>query len=81
MINQISDISKAAITTRGTYFPPGKQPKPSERKLYLVVEGESQLIVDHAKSEIKRILMEATIAAAESESRSAGGTIGRYSVL
>ncbi|KAJ3290332.1 pre-mRNA processing RNA-helicase [Borealophlyctis nickersoniae] len=75
-ISQITEISGAAITTRGTYFPPGKQPGPGERKLYLFIEGDSQLVIDKAKVEIKRIITEATIASMESEA--AGG---RYQVL
>ncbi|RKO84209.1 P-loop containing nucleoside triphosphate hydrolase protein [Blyttiomyces helicus] len=35
-IMQITEISGAAITTRGTYFPPGKPLGPGDRKLYLV---------------------------------------------
>jgi ATP-dependent RNA helicase DDX46/PRP5 len=36
-IDRISAISGAAITTRGVYVLPGKQPPPGERKLYLVI--------------------------------------------
>jgi ATP-dependent RNA helicase DDX46/PRP5 len=42
------------------------------------VEAESQTAVDKAKTEIKRILTEATFASLEAESRH--GT-GRYSVV
>lgn len=76
-IVRISDLTGAAITTRGSYFAPNKPPGPGERKLHLLVEGESQMIIDHAKNEIKRILMEATVQAMEAE-MSAGG---RYSVV
>ncbi|KAJ3012913.1 pre-mRNA processing RNA-helicase [Thoreauomyces humboldtii] len=76
-ISQITELSGAAITTRGTFFTPGKQPGPNERKLYLFIEGDTQLVIDKAKVEIKRIITEATIAAMESEA--AGGA--RYSVV
>ncbi|KAJ3158714.1 pre-mRNA processing RNA-helicase [Geranomyces michiganensis] len=76
-ISQITEMSGAAITTRGTFFGPGKQPGPGERKLYLFIEGDTQLVIDKAKVEIKRIITEATIAAMESEAQ--GGA--RYSVL
>ncbi|KAJ3084183.1 pre-mRNA processing RNA-helicase, partial [Quaeritorhiza haematococci] len=75
-ISQITELTGAAITTRGTYFPPGKTPGPNERKLYLFVEGETQLVIDHAKSEIKRILIESTLASMESDAAS-----GRYTVV
>ncbi|KAG0182681.1 pre-mRNA processing RNA-helicase [Apophysomyces sp. BC1034] len=80
-ISQITEISGAAITTRGTFFPPGKQPGPNERKLYLFIEGDSELVVEKAKNEIKRILVEATVAQMEAEARTGGGTAGRYSVV
>lgn len=76
-ITIISDMSGCAITTRGNYFPPGKIPGPGERKLYLFVEGDTQLAVDRAKKEIKRILKEATLMAMEAE---ASGQFGRYLV-
>ncbi|KAI8817396.1 ATP-dependent RNA helicase Prp11 [Fimicolochytrium jonesii] len=76
-ISQINELSGAAITTRGTFFPPGKQPGPGERKLYLFIEGDTQLVIDKAKVEIRRIITEATISSMESEA--AGGA--RYSVV
>ncbi|KAJ3100217.1 pre-mRNA processing RNA-helicase [Phlyctochytrium bullatum] len=65
-ITQITEMSGAAITTRGTFFPAGKQPAAGERKLFLFIEGETQLAVDIAKREIKRILKEETMMAIES---------------
>lgn len=35
-IQRISEVSGTAITARGVYVPPGRQPPPGERKLYLV---------------------------------------------
>ncbi|KAG2171742.1 hypothetical protein INT43_008122, partial [Umbelopsis isabellina] len=82
MITQIIEISGAAITTRGTYFLPGKQPGPGERKLYLFIEGDSEMVIDKAKAEVKRILMEATVAQMEQDARGGGGSAtGRYSVV
>jgi ATP-dependent RNA helicase DDX46/PRP5 len=78
-INQICDISGAAITTRGLYYAAGKAPKEGERKLYLFIEGETQLAVDKAKMEIARILREATLASVEMELKAGIG--GRYSVV
>ncbi|MEE6479340.1 hypothetical protein FKM82_012222, partial [Ascaphus truei] len=37
-LQRISEYSEAAITIRGTYFPPGKEPKEGERKIYLAIE-------------------------------------------
>ncbi|KAI8333814.1 P-loop containing nucleoside triphosphate hydrolase protein [Chlamydoabsidia padenii] len=80
-ISQISEITGAAITTRGSFFPTGKQPGPNERKLYLFIEGDSELVLENAKREIKRILEEATVASLEAEARTGGGAPARYSVV
>ncbi|ORZ07858.1 P-loop containing nucleoside triphosphate hydrolase protein [Absidia repens] len=80
-ISQISEITGAAITTRGTFFPTGKQPGPNERKLYLFIEGDSEMVLENAKREIKRILEEATVASLEAEARTGGGAPARYSVV
>ncbi|KAF9429141.1 pre-mRNA processing RNA-helicase, partial [Entomortierella beljakovae] len=78
MINQISDHSGAAITTRGVFVEEGKQPPPGERKLYLFVEGDSQLVIDRARNEIKRILAEEMTRATDAINRGgSGGGLGR----
>ncbi|KAI9311136.1 hypothetical protein DFJ73DRAFT_485567, partial [Zopfochytrium polystomum] len=77
-ISQIAEVCKVAITARGSFFPPGKQPGPGERKLVLVVEGDTQFCVDRAAKEIKLILKEATMMAVESEAPSR--SFGRYLV-
>ncbi|KAH9419817.1 putative ATP-dependent RNA helicase ddx46 [Dermatophagoides pteronyssinus] len=62
-IAMISEYSEAGITVRGTYFPPGKEPKVElgERKLYLAIEGVSERSVSKAKSEIIRLIKEELI--------------------
>ncbi|KAG0209999.1 pre-mRNA processing RNA-helicase [Mortierella sp. GBA30] len=84
MINQISEHSGAAITTRGVFVEEGKQPPPGERKLYLFVEGDSQYVVDRAFNEIKRILQEETMRAVDAANRGGGpgrGGGGRFQIL
>ncbi|KAJ3010055.1 UNVERIFIED_CONTAM: pre-mRNA processing RNA-helicase [Siphonaria sp. JEL0065] len=78
MINQITEISGAAITTRGLFFDKGKPVPTGQRKLYLFIEADTQLQIDRAKKEIKRILKEATMMAMEAEASMGGG--GRYLV-
>ena len=59
---QISEYSEAGITVRGTYIPPGRQPEnKEERKLYLAIEGTSELAVNKAKAEIIRLIKEELI--------------------
>lgn len=58
-IAMISEYSEAGITVRGTFFPPGKEPKDlGERKLYLAIEGTSELAVSKARAEIIRLIKE-----------------------
>ena len=59
-MNQISEYSDAGITVRGTYYPPGKEPKSEddEKKLYLAIEATSDMSLQKAKYEIKRIIRE-----------------------
>jgi len=53
---QITEMTGAAITTRGNYIKPGAKISPGERKLYLFIEGPSENAVKRARAEIKRIL-------------------------
>ena len=55
----ITEFTGCAITTRGTYIPPGRSAPPGERKLYLYIEGPEAASVHNAVNEIKRILIEA----------------------
>ncbi|XP_074647908.1 putative ATP-dependent RNA helicase DDX46 isoform X2 [Tubulanus polymorphus] len=55
---QICEYSEAGITVRGTYCPPGKQPKEEEPKLYLAMEATSELAIQKAKKEIVRLIKE-----------------------
>jgi len=61
-LNQISEFTGAAITTRGHYYPLNKVPRDgSEPKLHLLIEGPSESSVRRAKQEVKQIL-ETTLA-------------------
>lgn len=44
-LQRIGEYSEAAITIRGTYFPPGKEPKEGERKIYLAIESMSVKLI------------------------------------
>ncbi len=58
---QICEYSEAGITVRGTYFPPNKEPKEGERKLYLAIEATAELSITRAKKEITRLIKEELI--------------------
>ncbi|XP_070186691.1 probable ATP-dependent RNA helicase DDX46 isoform X2 [Littorina saxatilis] len=57
-LGQICEYSEAGITVRGTYIPPGKEPKEGERRLYLAIEATSELAISKAKKEITRLIKE-----------------------
>uniref|UniRef100_A0A8W8MQ23 Probable ATP-dependent RNA helicase DDX46 n=1 Tax=Magallana gigas TaxID=29159 RepID=A0A8W8MQ23_MAGGI len=58
---QICEYSEAGITVRGTYFPPNKEPKEGERKLYLAIEATSDMAIQKAKKEITRLIKDELI--------------------
>jgi len=68
---QITEMTGAAITTRGTFVRPGTSVPLGERKLYLYIEGPTEGAVKQARIEVQRILDE-TSATARPE-RSAPG--------
>lgn len=64
-IVNIIEYSETSIVVRGSYFPAGKAPKDGERRLHLRIEGPTEVSVDRARAEVQRILVEATVEAAE----------------
>uniref|UniRef100_A0A8C4Z719 Probable ATP-dependent RNA helicase DDX46 n=1 Tax=Gadus morhua TaxID=8049 RepID=A0A8C4Z719_GADMO len=77
-LQRIGEYSEAAITIRGTYFPPGKEPKEGERKIYLAIESANELAVTKAKAEITRLIKEELIRLQNSYQPTSKG---RYKVL
>uniref|UniRef100_A0ABI7WQZ3 RNA helicase n=1 Tax=Felis catus TaxID=9685 RepID=A0ABI7WQZ3_FELCA len=77
-LQRISEYSEAAITIRGTYFPPGKEPKEGEWKIYLAIESANELAVQKAKAEITRLIKEELIQLQNSYQPT---NKGRYKVL
>jgi ATP-dependent RNA helicase DDX46/PRP5 len=79
-IAKVLEQTGTSITTKGSYYPPGKVPQPGqEPKLYILVEGDTELVVTNAMRELKRLLAEGTAAAVDSENRAPAG--GRYNVV
>ncbi|PKY07511.1 P-loop containing nucleoside triphosphate hydrolase protein [Aspergillus campestris IBT 28561] len=79
-VAKILEATGTSITTKGSFYATGKEPGPNENpKLYILVEGETELSVTDAMRELMRLLKEGTIAAADSESRAPVG--GRYNVV
>ncbi|KAL1958549.1 hypothetical protein VTO42DRAFT_4146 [Malbranchea cinnamomea] len=79
-VAKILEATGTSITTKGSYYPPGKEPGPGDNpKLYILVEGDTELVVTNAMRELMRLLKEGTLAAADSEARAPAS--GRYNVL
>ncbi|KAG9011133.1 pre-mRNA processing RNA-helicase [Tulasnella sp. 427] len=79
---QLVDLTGASVTNKGIYYEPGKEPGPDQPpKLHLLIESNDEFRVEQAVREIKRLLIEASTAALQAESRNPQATAGRYSVV
>ena len=78
-VAKILDATGTSITTKGIFYPPGKEvPAGGEPKLYILIEGDTEVVVSSALTELTRLLREGTIAAADAEGRAPAS--GRYTV-
>mmetsp|Transcript_2454 Transcript_2454/g.5611 ORF Transcript_2454/g.5611 Transcript_2454/m.5611 type:complete len:1394 (-) Transcript_2454:333-4514(-) len=77
-VNMIGETTGAALITKGVYVPPGKQPPEGERKIYLLIEGPTELSVKHAKQALKQVLEETTEKVMR---RDAPAGPGKYSIV
>ncbi|RLN60128.1 hypothetical protein BBP00_00006149 [Phytophthora kernoviae] len=59
--DSVAELTGVAVIARGSFIPPGRKPNPSERKLYLAIEGPTQASVLDARRELQRILDETTM--------------------
>lgn len=78
-VAKILDSTATSITTKGTFYAAGaKVPPGGEAKLYLLIEGDTEVAVGNALTELTRLLREGTVAAADAESRAPAS--GRYTI-
>ena len=77
-LDDVSEQTGVAIISRGAYVPPGKKLEPGERRLFLLLEGNTDLQVRQAKLEILRLLDEETMRLGAAGNAS---SFGRYAVL
>jgi ATP-dependent RNA helicase DDX46/PRP5 len=79
-VAKILDQTGTSITTKGRVWPPGQEPGPDDLpKLYILVEGDTEIVVKAAMKELMRLLQDGTMAAADSEARAPPA--GRYRVV
>ncbi|KAI9679033.1 MAG: putative ATP-dependent RNA helicase ddx46 [Trizodia sp. TS-e1964] len=79
-VAKILEATGTSITTKGSFYPTGKEPQAGENpKLYILVEGDTEVVVTNAMRELMRLLKEGTAAAVDSESRAPAS--GRYNVV
>jgi ATP-dependent RNA helicase DDX46/PRP5 len=76
-MDEITERAGVTVISRGSYIAPGKKLEPGEKKLFLLIEGSSEMSVKFAKMEIQRALEEETLKLGASGSV---GSFGRYSV-
>jgi ATP-dependent RNA helicase DDX46/PRP5 len=82
--SRMQDEFRTAVTLKGSYFPPGKEPTaPGERKIYLHLEATSGTILRNAVLEIQRMLNEETlrVSVKAATSGGSGSSSHKYSVL
>lgn len=78
-VAKILEATGTSITTKGNYYAAGKEaPAGAEPKLYILIEGDTEVVVGNALAEMTRLLKEGTIAAADAESRAPAS--GRYTI-
>uniref|UniRef100_A0A7I4YP67 Probable ATP-dependent RNA helicase DDX46 n=1 Tax=Haemonchus contortus TaxID=6289 RepID=A0A7I4YP67_HAECO len=78
-LGHISEFADVGISVKGSHYPPGKEPKDGERKLYLLLEARHERNLKCAKEEIIRIMKDAFRQLTAQMQRS--GPTGRYKVF
>lgn len=79
-VAKILEATGTSITSKGVFYPPGKSVEAGgDPKLYILVEGDTEVVVTNAMRELMRLLKEGTMAAADLEGRAPAS--GRYNVV
>ncbi|RBQ67838.1 hypothetical protein VDGD_04354 [Verticillium dahliae] len=79
-VAKILEATGVSITTKGTFYPAGKEvPAGADPKLYILVEGDTEVVVGAAMTELTRLLSEGAVAADTADRRAPAS--GRYNVV
>lgn len=57
---RITEESKCVVTPKGVFVPPGGNPPPGERKLYLLIEGKTKEDVETCRLRILQLLQQSS---------------------
>ena len=82
-VAKILEQTGTSITTKGTFYPAGKEPDVQNGdlpKLYILVEGDTEVVVTNAMRELMELLKSASIAAADAESRAPSSITSKYNI-
>lgn len=79
-VAKILDATGTSITTKGNFYAAGQVPGANELpKLYILVEGDTEVVVTNAVSELRRLAKDGMMAAINTEARAPAS--GRYTVV
>ncbi|PAV91956.1 hypothetical protein WR25_25198 [Diploscapter pachys] len=59
VIGQVSEYAEVGMSIKGSYYPPGREPKKGDRRLCILLEARSERNLKLAKEEILRHIKEA----------------------
>ncbi|TKA65332.1 hypothetical protein B0A55_10571 [Friedmanniomyces simplex] len=78
-VAKILESSGTSITSKGVFYDKGKEPEAGQLpKLYILVEGDTEVAVQGAMRDLTRLLKEGALAAMEADNKA---PTGRYSVV
>lgn len=78
-VAKILEATGTSITTKGSFYAAGKSPEAGQdAKLYILVEGDTEVVVTNAMRELMRLLKEGTVASMNSDNSRVGG---KYDVV
>lgn len=75
-LNDVEEFTGCVVTTRGNFYPVGRNPPAGERKLHLLIEASTRRAVETAKRDIRQKLEEAA-----SVTRPGDNHYSKYSVV
>lgn len=79
--SRLQDEFRTAVTLKGSYFGPGREPTEGERRLYLHLEATGEQNLKNCVLEIRRVLNEETLRVGAKAASGGGSSSHKYNVL